>query len=104
MFTEYASAFELMAACQFRLGDPVEGWLAMERSRARSLLDEMAMSGVNLDLGLDAAEREAVEQRRIDAETRVREAEAKLRAARAALASQAAHRCGSTYHDPQQLC
>lgn len=77
-FTEYAGAFELMAACQFRLQDPVEGWQAMERSRARSLFDEMAMSGVDLEIGLDASQRQAVQQRRADAELRVREAETRL--------------------------
>ena len=51
-FAEFASAFETMVAWQTELGDLSEALSAAERSRARSLQDQMALRGVDLLAGL----------------------------------------------------
>ena len=58
-FTKYNDAFEQMVAWQIELKDMSEALAAMERSRARSLLEDMTQSGVDLQAGRSALEREA---------------------------------------------
>ncbi len=58
-FTKYNDAFEQMVAWQIELKDMSEALAAMERSRARSLLEDMTQSGVDLQAGRSALERKA---------------------------------------------
>ncbi len=52
-FGQYTSAFETMVDWQTELGHPAEGLDAMERSRARSLIDQMSSAHADLLAGLD---------------------------------------------------
>jgi CHAT domain-containing protein/tetratricopeptide (TPR) repeat protein len=53
-----ARTFERMIAWQVDLGDPGEALTAIERARARLLLESLAASGADLDAGRPAAERQ----------------------------------------------
>ena len=77
-FSQFASAFEQMAAWQFELGDASEAFLAIERGRARSLLDEMNRVGSNLNVGRSARERKAVEERESQLKARIAQLEKQL--------------------------
>ncbi len=52
-FGRYTSAFETMVDWQTELNHPAEGLEAMERSRARSLMDQMASAHMDLLAGLE---------------------------------------------------
>ncbi len=49
VFGQFTNAYETMVAWQTERGDVEEAFAAIERSRARSLLDEMAVSGADLE-------------------------------------------------------
>jgi tetratricopeptide (TPR) repeat protein len=70
-FARFAPAFERMVAWQAELGDLSEALMAIERGRARSLLDEMQASGADLDVGRPAAEREELRRREGEQKSRV---------------------------------
>ena len=74
-FARFSGAFELMVAWQVELGDAAKALAAMERGRARSLLDEMNMGGAELQIGLSAAEREQVRRREGELQRRIAELE-----------------------------
>jgi CHAT domain-containing protein len=57
-FAQLGRPFERMVAWQMVLGDVAEAMNAIERGRARSLLDEFVLAGANLELGHSAIERE----------------------------------------------
>ena len=57
-FADYAEGYEQMVAWQAELGDVGEAVGAIERSRGRSLLDEIHMAGADIGAGQSAAERE----------------------------------------------
>jgi len=69
-FLPLAEVFERMVVWQLELGDAAEALSAIERSHARSLLDELGMGGADLNLGRTALEREQLRQR--EAEVRAR--------------------------------
>jgi CHAT domain-containing protein len=73
-----------MVAWQCERGNVADALAAIERGRARSLLDEMSTSGADLDAGRSNAERE--EMRREEAELTARIAQAEARDDAAALA------------------
>ncbi len=77
-FSQFASAFEQMAAWQFELGDASEAFLVIERGRARSLLDEMNRVGSNLNVGRSAGERKAVQENESQLKARVAQFEKQL--------------------------
>lgn len=62
-FGAYNLLFEQMIRWQLESGDMTEAFFAFERSRARSLLDEMRMLGTNLSLDLSADERARLDER-----------------------------------------
>jgi CHAT domain-containing protein len=62
-FGNFTDAFEHMVAWQAELGDAGEAFQAIERSHARSLLDEIGVTGADLAIGRTAAERERLQQR-----------------------------------------
>ena len=62
-FAYYNRAFEQMVAWQLELKDMDEALAAMERSRARSLLDEMTQAGVDLYAGRTEDERQSLAKR-----------------------------------------
>ncbi|MES1213713.1 MAG: CHAT domain-containing tetratricopeptide repeat protein [Singulisphaera sp.] len=74
-FSQYASAFELMVRWQAELGDVSEALSAIERGRARGLLDDMQAAGVDLQAGRSTAEREQLAQRELDLKSRIGELE-----------------------------
>jgi hypothetical protein len=51
LFAKMTDVFERMVAWQSELGGAAEAFSAIERSRARSLLDQMATQGVDLLAG-----------------------------------------------------
>jgi CHAT domain-containing protein len=57
-FGWYREAFEAMVAFQVELGDVDQAFAAIERSRARSMLDEMAVSRADLEVGRSLEQRE----------------------------------------------
>ena len=71
VFGQFTNAYEAMLAWQVEQGDVGEALAAVERSRARSLLDEMTVSGADLDIGRPAAEREELRQREAELKTRI---------------------------------
>lgn len=77
-FAEYTDAFEKMVAWQRDLGDVDEAFDAMERSRARSLGEQMTTRGINLLAGLPAAEAERLGSRERQAQLRVASVERQL--------------------------
>ena len=70
-FTGFASAFELMVAWQSELGDMTEAFSAVERSRARSLQDQMALRGVDLLVGLPQVQATSLRDRETKAKVNV---------------------------------
>ena len=55
-YARFRKAFELMLKWQTQIGDTAEALNAFERSRARSLLDEIALIDTDLNLGRTSAE------------------------------------------------
>lgn len=77
-FSNLQSAFGQMIAWQHELGDAAdlnEVVAAIERSRARSLLDDLSLAGVDLGLGRPAAERERLRQQEIELKSRAAQLE-----------------------------
>ncbi len=70
-FAQFGRPFERMVAWQMELGDAAEAMNAMERSRARSLLDELNLAGANLELGHSAIEREQYRRKDADLQAQV---------------------------------
>ena len=66
-FGSFARAFERMVAWQVELGDRNEALAAMERARARQLLEQLELRGVDLLAGIPAADAERLIQREADA-------------------------------------
>jgi tetratricopeptide (TPR) repeat protein/CHAT domain-containing protein len=62
-FEGFAEGFERMVAWQAELGHPAEALAAIERSRARSLRDEILTAGVDLQAGRSLAERTELERK-----------------------------------------
>ncbi|MDR3636353.1 MAG: CHAT domain-containing protein [Isosphaeraceae bacterium] len=61
-FADYAGVYERMVQWQTELGDVGAALEAIERSRARSLLDEISLAGVDLQAGRPIAERQRLER------------------------------------------
>ena len=80
-FAKYAQAFEKMVEWQTTLGDMNEALAAIERSRARSLLDEMHVGGADLQIGRSSTEREQFRRKEAEMKTRITALEAELAAA-----------------------
>ncbi len=70
-FGRFSRAFERMIAWQVELGDMSEALSAIERSRSRSLLDEMKLGAVDLQLGRPPLERERLRQREMELQGQV---------------------------------
>jgi CHAT domain-containing protein len=79
-FSGFSTAFEQMLAWQLELKGPGEALSAMERARARSLLDEMQQTGVDLGVGRSAPEREALKRRELELTEEVARREKQLEA------------------------
>jgi CHAT domain-containing protein len=74
-----SDVFEQMVAWQAELGGVAEAFAAIERSRARSLLDQMATQGVDLLAGLPEARADELRRLQRDAQRHVATAEKQLR-------------------------
>jgi len=100
LFSRFAGAFERMVAWQTQLGDVGEALDAIERGRARSLLDEMNLGGADLEPGRPAVEREKLKAREVELKARIASLEQQLDAAgpRPAQAAQT-----TTPQDPERL-
>jgi CHAT domain-containing protein/Tfp pilus assembly protein PilF len=70
-FGRFGEVFEQMLAWQAELGDVNEALGAVERGRARSLLDELSSAGANLQAGRPAIEREQARRREFELKQRV---------------------------------
>ena len=70
-FATKMEPFELMVFWQAELGDAGGVFSAMERSRARVLLEQMELGGKDLLAGLPEAEAQALRQREAEAASRV---------------------------------
>mgnify|MGYP006969426829 CR=1 FL=1 len=77
-FASHADVFETMVAWQAELGDTAEAFAAIERSRARSLLDEMCLVDRDLDLGTSSQERRLAQARQAELTARISKLEAQL--------------------------
>lgn len=62
-FSLFTGVFEQMVRWQVEMDDVSEALSAMERGRARSMLDELSIAGADLDLGRSSAQREQTRQR-----------------------------------------
>jgi len=78
VFAKFASGFETMVACQMELGNPDAAFNAIERSHARSLLDEIRMADADLDAGRPAGERERLRRAESELSSRVANLEWRL--------------------------
>lgn len=79
LFAKMTDVFERMVAWQSELGGAAEAFSAIERSRARSLLDQMATQGVDLLAGLPKAQADQLRQREQEAQREVATWEKQLR-------------------------
>jgi tetratricopeptide (TPR) repeat protein len=77
-FAGLRRAYEVMIAWQTELGDVAEAFIASERGRARSLVDEMAAANVDLLAGLPEQETEQLRGRETEANARVASLEKQL--------------------------
>jgi tetratricopeptide (TPR) repeat protein len=62
-FARFTNAYEQMITWQLELGSIAEAWTALERSRARSLVDQMNQRGIDLTAGLSPAQAVAIHNR-----------------------------------------
>lgn len=67
LFSEFTDIYEQMVDWQTGVGQMDQALAAMERSRARSLQDYMALAGVDLLAGVDPQESERLRQQQRDA-------------------------------------
>ena len=81
-FAEFAKPFEQMVAWQVELGDVGEALSAMERARARSLLDEMQLEGADLNLARSTTERAQLNEEESKLKISVADLEAQLSSAK----------------------
>jgi CHAT domain-containing protein/Tfp pilus assembly protein PilF len=79
-FGHFSNAFEQMLAWQLELKDMSEALSAIERGRARSLLDEMTEAGADLLAGVPAGERQALRARERDLKEAVERIERRIEA------------------------
>jgi len=77
-FSRYSGAFERMVDWQNQLGHLDESLAAMERSRARTLLDQMKVQGTDLLAGLAADEATRLRVRETAAKAKVASLESEL--------------------------
>jgi len=78
VFGEFAQAFELMVAWQAVLFDQDQALAAMERARARSLVEQMDQRGVNLLAGVPRDQAEELRRREAAARALVSELDKQL--------------------------
>jgi tetratricopeptide (TPR) repeat protein len=71
LFAGFAGAFERMVDWQATLGDMAEGLAAMERSRARSLLDQIETHDIDLLTGVPKNVAAALRRREAEVQTRL---------------------------------
>lgn len=79
-FGRFGAAFETMVAWQAELGDAGDALMAIERSRARSLLDEINVAGADLQTGRASGERDEMSRREEELTSKVTELEGQLAA------------------------
>ncbi len=77
-FGRWTGLFELMVTWQTELDNPAAVLNALERSRARTLLDQMAMAGVDLLAGLPEEQAQQLRQEEAEAAGRVATARKQL--------------------------
>ena len=78
-FSSFGYTYELMVAYQTILGNVPEVFSTMERGRAKSLLDQLAVSGTDLLAGLPADEAAILHKRDVDAKSRLASLEQQLK-------------------------
>jgi tetratricopeptide (TPR) repeat protein/CHAT domain-containing protein len=83
-FTKFANAFERMVAWQTETGNSGEAYQTIERTHARSLLDEIGVAGADLTIGRTMSEREHLRQREGELRSRIAGLEKQLSQAKEA--------------------
>jgi CHAT domain-containing protein/predicted negative regulator of RcsB-dependent stress response len=78
LFGQFSSAFELMIGWQTELGDVSEAQAAAERSRARTLVDQLNLQGTDLLAGVAAEEAKRLRERDTSARAEVASLEKQL--------------------------
>ncbi len=71
MFASFARAFERMGAWQQELDAPAEAFTAVERFRARSLIDQLNAQGIDLLEGLPESQAAQLAERQAEAQAKV---------------------------------
>ena len=79
LFAEFTDFYEMMVRWQTELGQVDQAFAAMERSRARSLLNYMTIAGADLLAGLQPKEAERLRQQQRDTLRRLAGIETQLR-------------------------
>lgn len=82
LFAQFSSTFEKMLGWQIELGAGGEALATLERGRSRSLLDELAMSGRDLNAGRSNTEREALAKQEADLHQQVASLEKQMAVAK----------------------
>jgi CHAT domain-containing protein/tetratricopeptide (TPR) repeat protein len=71
LFARFARLYQCLVAWHVELGQTAAAFAAMERSRARSLLDQMALQGADPLAGLQPQERDTLNRKLAQAQLRV---------------------------------
>jgi CHAT domain-containing protein/Flp pilus assembly protein TadD len=79
-FQQYSELFETLIALQTEWGDCGQAFSAMERARARSLAEQMAVHGLDLLAGLPAVQAEPLRRRQDEARSKIAEVQRQLKA------------------------
>ena len=91
-FAQFSLAFERMIAWQLELGHHDEAFLAAERSRSRSLADQIELQGADLLAGVPEEEARLLRKREADVKVEVASLRQQLQLANAAAADDSAIR------------
>jgi len=79
-FAMFSTEYELMTAWQCELGNAAEAFRTMERTKARSFLDELRMRNIDLNAGLSELERRSLTEREQDLRRQIAAREKQLNA------------------------
>ncbi|HUE69717.1 MAG TPA: tetratricopeptide repeat protein [Pirellulaceae bacterium] len=71
LFAQFAALYHRLVAWRLSLGNTGDAFAAMERARARSLLDQMALQGADPLAGLDPDQRESIGRKHAQAQLRL---------------------------------
>ena len=82
-FARFIGEFQRMVEWQVQAGDVAKAFEYAERARGRALLDQLAASGVDLRSGIEPMERQRLEAREAEVQSRLAECRERLRSLQA---------------------